>query len=1031
MTEEIDEIIRFVGDEECTRTVHSNSTKVCSSQGSHNKGSSKLTLKNFVNFNWNQCYYHGQLIALHISEKYIAYGFSNTDTFEGLVRIVQIETNERVLIKGFSNLIEDLSFAHLYEIIMLACIDQSGTTFVYIIKEESCATPKLRVFPVFQINGDPSYCFKNKYLLSWCQFFPEQVNHLKELEFEPTYKGKMLAVVRASEVEIWHVGVASNFTSGPVFTNFSLNKSMDKHVLNNIKNASIKINLKEADIISLSFSPDGSTISLALSNGSIYFYQVSFEHISDTPKRVFTWHPKELFLSLKSLAFLDNRKTIDGDVELWKYVVTLSTQDEIILWSCETWKPLQKVQFVRPFTKLNPMKLTIDGTGRYIFLSDIDNNLLYVIEVTDDTNSAKKYMKIVSITEVLLQSPMLNMIIVDAKIDYNDLDLTENHNSNNILPSSTNYTTIINLFAIQPKSLQEGQLIIASPKLSSMEQYNDQIKIESTNIFPKPPIIDLFVESVEPTTSNSNSEVQKFNVHKEDGILHTLSPLEVHSLVKEKLRLKGISLNSKNVSNSSSSTQIQNRQNKNYNNIKPIVVQSSSTFSYPQNPFDFNEARECSPSNNEVQTILQQQTDQETQYNYIESHNDNFETVSNYSNGVDEKEENNCYSSNSVLNGSEISTIRRPSDKSGVIDDRIGIQIDDILTNLQEMNAQLQWISNKQTKIDNQINAAVSMNSSSLCKNLEPVLTNMVKNASDQSQRKLQMMIDHQLNTSHKKITEIVKATNSNKVDTELFTKSLVASLNPTLDAILKDLFMSTVIPKFEHACCSMFKQIDDSFTERSLEYQNELKSLLNEEGNINSKLEYAFDKFRVDMNNIIKSTEKKILSTQNDMQKQFSILLKEKTHVETCVKDTDSTATQIMILSDVIKQGDYALAFEKALSASKLELVLFVCEKVQPELLFVPPNALKIPIVLSLIQQLSHDLTNNTELKHRYLEAAIGSLDYTNEHHKDNINLVLIKTDSNVEKFVQHNPLNPYCRKLKMLQLAIKTMISCYTVSI
>jgi len=40
----------------------------------------------------------------------------------------------------------------------------------------------------------------------------------------------------------------------------------------------------------------------------------------------------------------------------------------------------------------------------------------------------------------------------------------------------------------------------------------------------------------------------------------------------------------------------------------------------------------------------------------------------------------------------------------------------------------------------------------------------MVKNANDQSQRALQMMIDHQLNTSHKKITEIVKATNSNKV---------------------------------------------------------------------------------------------------------------------------------------------------------------------------------------------------------------------------------------------------------------------------
>lgn len=58
-------------------------------------------------------------------------------------------------------------------------------------------------------------------------------------------------------------------------------------------------------------------------------------------------------------------------------------------------------------------------------------------------------------------------------------------------------------------------------------------------------------------------------------------------------------------------------------------------------------------------------------------------------------------------------------------------------------------------------------------------------------------------------------------MDTELFTRSLVASLNPTLDAILKELFMSTVIPKFEHACCSMFKQIDTSFTERSLECKN------------------------------------------------------------------------------------------------------------------------------------------------------------------------------------------------------------------
>jgi len=40
---------------------------------------------------------------------------------------------------------------------------------------------------------------------------------------------------------------------------------------------------------------------------------------------------------------------------------------------------------------------------------------------------------------------------------------------------------------------------------------------------------------------------KEFQIKKEDGILHDLTPLEVHSIVKEKLRLKGISLNSKSV----------------------------------------------------------------------------------------------------------------------------------------------------------------------------------------------------------------------------------------------------------------------------------------------------------------------------------------------------------------------------------------------------------------------------------------------------------------------------------------------------
>lgn len=57
--------------------------------------------------------------------------------------------------------------------------------------------------------------------------------------------------------------------------------------------------------------------------------------------------------------------------------------------------------------------------------------------------------------------------------------------------------------------------------------------------------------------------------------------------------------------------------------------------------------------------------------------------------------------------------------------------------------------------------------------------------------------------------------------------------------------------------------------------------------------------------------------------------------------------------------------AFQQALSASDLSLVVYVCEKVNPYDVFKKDNTgLSQPVILSLIQQLGADLTKNTELK-------------------------------------------------------------------
>lgn len=57
--------------------------------------------------------------------------------------------------------------------------------------------------------------------------------------------------------------------------------------------------------------------------------------------------------------------------------------------------------------------------------------------------------------------------------------------------------------------------------------------------------------------------------------------------------------------------------------------------------------------------------------------------------------------------------------------------------------------------------------------------------------------------------------------------------------------------------------------------------------------------------------------SSQHDMQKQFSFILKEKSlsRVESFVNDSKNIANQYMMLNNIVEHGDYATAFEKVIS--------------------------------------------------------------------------------------------------------------------
>jgi len=68
-----------------------------------------------------------------------------------------------------------------------------------------------------------------------------------------------------------------------------------------------------------------------------------------------------------------------------------------------------------------------------------------------------------------------------------------------------------------------------------------------------------------------------------------------------------------------------------------------------------------------------------------------------------------------------------------------------------------------------------------------------------------------------------------------------------------------------------------------------------------------------------------------------------------------------------LVRAGQLNQAFEYVLSASDLNLVVYLCENLRPaELFSIQPCPLQIPVILSLIQQLAVDLTTHQETKYK-----------------------------------------------------------------
>ncbi|XP_005096324.1 enhancer of mRNA-decapping protein 4 [Aplysia californica] len=126
------------------------------------------------------------------------------------------------------------------------------------------------------------------------------------------------------------------------------------------------------------------------------------------------------------------------------------------------------------------------------------------------------------------------------------------------------------------------------------------------------------------------------------------------------------------------------------------------------------------------------------------------------------------------------------------------------------------------------------------------------------------------------------------------------------------------------------------------------------------------------------------------------------------------------------LKSGRINEAFQSALSASNLELVMFVCESAHPLNIFSQdPLPLTQPVLLSLISQLSASLDKNFDLKMKFLEEAVLNLDLNQPMTAEHIPGVLGALVQRLGSTKAHNGDSKKIKAIRMLAMAANSLLT------
>uniref|UniRef100_A0A8C4E085 Enhancer of mRNA-decapping protein 4 n=1 Tax=Dicentrarchus labrax TaxID=13489 RepID=A0A8C4E085_DICLA len=409
-------------------------------------------------------------------------------------------------------------------------------------------------------------------------------------------------------------------------------------------------------------------------------------------------------------------------------------------------------------------------------------------------------------------------------------------------------------------------------------------------------------------------------------------------------------------------------------------------------------------------------------------------------------------------------------------------QVEHVLTNHQEQEQRrlervLAESQNHQQQLQEQLSQQLSHTLSSVLTNrMDKVLRDEMKKTVPQTISKSLEPVTGQLNntiaakltavevTLKDNVSKVVKSKNT----TDAIGRAAAEALQGTIQAAYKDAFQSIVLPVFERGCQSMFQQINDSFKQGTQEYIQQLESHMKNRKQkeqetrdpIIGQLQQMIDSFqnstdqlatnitanvRAEVQHqvqmIVGNLQESILShVQRIVKGEVSLAMKEQQAVVTssimqAMRSAAGTPvptahldyqTQQANILQLLQQGQLNQAFQQALSATDLNLVLYVCETIDSQQVFGQhPCPLSQPVLLSLIQQLSSNLTTRSELKISYLEDAVMNLDHGDPLTRDHMSSVLAQVRPKLFAFLQQEPHSPLSKRARRLMMMLQGLVS------